>query len=172
MRRAEARIARAARKQLKDSEKSARLKERPGQERSIRTGADPGSVFATTMTWTLEHRDCEGCWTSGTPRQWNDDDWEGNIHPKLLEWAKLTWAEIDSQTTGANGKRHKMHHSMPVDAILDEAQLRLYELEKLEESIFRFRLGNLPRLWGFRRVADFHVLWFDPKHEIYPTDPS
>jgi hypothetical protein len=124
------------------------------------------------MQWTVEHRDCEGAWLSGTPRQWSDADWNDSIQPKLLEWAKLTWAEIDSLVTGNDGKRHKMHHSMPVEAILEEAQYRLIELEKLEETMFRFRLGNLPRLWGFRRAAEFHVLWFDPNHEIYPTDPS
>jgi len=124
------------------------------------------------MSWTIEHRDCDGAWESGTLRQWSEEAWKGEIQPKLIEWAKLTWAEIDAHTTGNDGKRHKMHHSMSVDSILEEAQYRLVEIDKLEENIFRFRLGNLPRLWGFRRIADFHVLWFDPKHEIYPTDPS
>lgn len=168
----EARLARASQKALKDAEKTARLVTKPSDKKAVRVGANPDSVFHMQMTWTVEHRDCKGAWSSGTARQWSDGDWDGNIHPKLTEWSRLTWAEIDTHVTGNEGKRHKMHHSMAVDAILDEAQLRLIDLDKLEETIFRFRLGNLPRLWGFRRVGEFHVLWFDPKHEIYPTDPS
>jgi hypothetical protein len=84
-------------------------------------------------------------WSSGTARQWSDSDWDGNIHQKLTEWSRLTWAEIDTHATGKDGKRHKMHHSMDVYAILDEAQLRLIDLEKLEETIFRFRLEADPK---------------------------
>lgn len=172
MRRAEARIARAAQKQLKDAEKSARLKEQPTEQKAVRLGANPGSVFQTAMTWTIDGADCGGEWSSGTVRQWSEECWSQEIQPKLNEWSKLTWAEIDNLITGNDGKRHKMHHSMPVDALLDEAQKRLTELQKVEESMFRFRLGNKPRLWGFRRVSVFHVFWHDPEHEIYPTDPS
>lgn len=168
----EARLARADEKRVKDAEKTVRLLARPVDTKTARVGENPESVFQMRMTWTIEHSDCDGAWDSGTARQWSDGDWDENIHPKLVEWEKLTWAEIDSHATGNDGKRHKMHHSMSVDAIVEEAQYRLIDLEKLEETIFRFRLGNRPRLWGFRRVGDFHVLWFDPKHEIYPTDPS
>lgn len=81
----------------------------------------------------------------------------------------MTWAEIDrlSSDTG-----HKMHHNMEVDVIVEEAQYRLIELDKYPDVIFRFRLGNKPRLWGFRTLANFEVLWFDPEHEIYPTEPN
>lgn len=168
----EARLTRTYEKRLKEASKTARLLARPRDEKVVRVGANPDSVFAMRMTWTINHCDCEGSWDSGTPRQWDDNDWAGNIQPKLTEWEKLTWAEIDAHSTGNDVKRHKMHHSMPVDAILEEARYRLFHLERFEENIFRFRLGNRPRLWGFRRVCEFHVLWFDPHHEIYPTEPS
>lgn len=90
--------------------------------------------------------------------------------PKLEEWQKLTWAEIDNFTTGGQ-KRHRMHHNMDVDILADEAQYRLLEIEKEVDTIFRFRLGSKPRLWGFRIVNKFEILWYDPKHEIYPTEP-
>lgn len=64
-----------------------------------------------------------------------------------------------------------MHHDMPVEVICDEAQTRLLELDRLEaDAIFRFRLGNKPRLWGFRHGANFDILWFDREHDVYPTD--
>ena len=83
------------------------------------------------------------------------------------DFSRLTWGEIDRQ---ASDTGHKMHHNMDVEQICDEAQLRLIELVLEHDTIFRFRLGNKPRLWGFRTVANFEVLWFDPTHEIYPTD--
>jgi hypothetical protein len=42
----------------------------------------------------------------------------------------------------------------------------------VEEDIYRFRLGNKRRLWGFRRVNLFEILWYDPDHNVYPTDPD
>ena len=137
--------------------------------REIRVGADPASIFHLQMQWTIVNADCEGTWSFKVVRQWSDDEWRSAYEPKLNEWAKLKWSEIDSFTTGGR-ERHKMHHSMPVEIICDEAQLRLMGLDQSEETIFRFRLGNLPRPWGFRRAAVFHVLWHDPTHQIYPTD--
>lgn len=121
------------------------------------------------MTWSCDDPDKDGAWASGTPRDWGDDVWTAEIEPKLGQWGALTWGEIDAFSSDTG---HKMHHGMDVDAITDEAQLRLMEIDKYTETIFRFRLGNKPRLWGFRILADFEVIWFDPEHEIYPTDPG
>ena len=170
MKRAEARVARAARKRLQDAEKSARLKVTPASEKTVRLGADPGSIFGMKMTWNDERRDCDGSWAWGTPRQWSSAAWDAQIKPKLEEWAKLTWGEIDQLVTGSSRKRHKMHHSMETRILVEDAQQRLVETDNIEEFIFRFRLGNLPRLWGFRRAGEFHLLWYDPNHEIYPTE--
>lgn len=170
--RREARIARDAERALQEAEKSARIRADVAiPVRQIRAGVDPGSVFHLSMSWTCDGADCAGAWSSGTARQWTPAQWDGDLHPNLVHFSGLTWAEIEAQLTGGKD-RHRKHHSMPVEALWDEAQLRLIDLDQAEETIFRFRLGNRPRLWGFRRAAVFHVLWFDPKHEIYPTDPS
>lgn len=166
--RKEARVARQEAKSIAAAAKSARLVERPAL-REARRQADPATIFQMRMTWSCDAPDLDDAWSSGTPRLWSDDVWAEDIHPKLCEWAKLTWAEIDLLTSDT---RHKMHHNMDVDVLWNEAQGRLKHLEKYDDTIFRFRLGNKPRLWGFRRVAEFEILWFDPLHEIYPTDPS
>jgi hypothetical protein len=85
------------------------------------------------------------------------------------EFEKLYWREIEKFNAG-NG--HQMHHSMPIDAICTEACKRLEFLEMVEADIYRFRLGNKRRLWGFRRVNLFEILWYDPDHNVYPTDPD
>ncbi|MQX38117.1 hypothetical protein [Roseospira navarrensis] len=177
MSRKQARIERKNLKKLKQDQKSVRLRTLPDAEeprvgsypkrgKSVRLGADPGSIFHMPMTWSCEAPDCEGAWSWGVPRQWTEATWRNDIRPKLEQWAQLRWSEIDSMSSDTG---HKMHHLMKVDQICDEAQLRLMEIEQEGEEIFRFRLGNLQRLWGFRVVADFEVLWYDPTHQIYPV---
>lgn len=179
----EARIARQLADQLKNDEKSARLRERVQEERharaelqprqkSPRAGANPGSIYSQNMTWTCESPDVVGAWSWGVNRQWSQEEWNNSILPKLQEWARLSWGEIDNMVSGSEDSRHKMHHNMDVVQICDEAQYRLVELDQYVDVIFRFRLGNLRRLWGFRQLAQFEILWYDPTHRIYPTDPD
>lgn len=174
----EARIARKNKRKLEQKEKSARLvlemqsaEARTGysfkEHKNIRTGANPDSIFGMSMTWSHQNPDCCGVWSWDIARQWSDENWENTILPKLKEWEQLNWSEIDGFSSGTG---HKMHHNMDTSDICDEAQLRLMEIEKYNDEIFRFRLGGLPRLWGFRTVANFDILWFDPTHQIYPTN--
>jgi hypothetical protein len=121
------------------------------------------------MAWTIKRADLEGDWSWG-PRKWTDDAWEKVIHPKLREFEVLHWSEIESFTTGGK-ERHRMHHPMPIDVLCTESLKRLAELEVYVDQIYRFRLGSQRRLWGFRIVNVFETLWYDPLHQIYPTDP-
>jgi len=180
MSRREARIERQLERELANQIKAARLKERiplqsprieeeDSRVRTPRAGQDPGSVFSMKVTWTCDDPDCDGAWSWGVARRWSQDDWDTIISPKLAEWSKLTWAEIDRFSSGT---RHKMHHTMDTDVIRDEAQYRLIEIEKYRDVIFRFRLGNKRRLLGHRIVSNFEIIWFDPTHQIYPTEPD
>lgn len=169
-RKSEARIERKNARALKKREQDARLvedvKARLAQEPQPRLGANPESIFGRPVRWTCEDPDLEGAWSWGIERKWTEEDWTVRILPRLVEWSRLTWGEIDgfSSDTG-----HKMHHNMDCGDICDEAIHRLIEIEKLDDTIFRFRLGNLQRLWGFRIVDEFQVLWYDPTHQIYPV---
>jgi hypothetical protein len=167
----EARIERQNAKRLADQQeaKKLRLKIALPERRQPRAGADPGSIFALPMIWSEENADREGAWSWGQERDWGAPTWTETIHPKLLEWERLTWGEIDRLNTGSG---HKMHHSMSVEDLCDESQLRLMDLGQSDESIFRFRMGNKRRLWGFRVVSEFQILWYDPEHQIYPVDPE
>lgn len=170
MRRVEARVARENLRQLAAAGKSARLVERLMAEiptKQPRSPENPNSVYGMRMTWALESADLEEAWSWGVARQWTAADWDQIIQPKLAELERLTWGEIDRFSTDTG---HKAHHGMLTDMICEEAQYRLVEIEQLEDTMFRFRLGNLPRLWGFRTVAHFEIVWYDPTHQIYPVD--
>lgn len=178
MSRREARIARKLLDHLKQQEKSARFQLQVSDHqvraahapaRTIRAGKDPNACYRQPMTYTLAGADRDGAWASGTPRQWSEKTWEKVIEPFLKNMEALIWAEIERQVTGTG---HRKHHGMPTDILAAEAQRRLIDIERWTETLFRFRLGNKRRLWGERVVAEFHILWFDPEHEIYPTDPD
>ncbi len=100
---------------------------------------------------------------------------DGEHAPELFAFlcamARLTWREIETM----KAKSHKRHHDQDVESICADAK-RDFKRSKLGEtfgeSIFRFRVDGEKRLWGFRKGATFHVIWWDPGHLVYPTEPS
>jgi hypothetical protein len=94
----------------------------------------------------------------------------------LCQMAQLTWAEIEAQKTGSGTNRHKKHHDQEVESLRSEAREALHQ-RKLgvifgDSNIFRFRVDGTTRLWGFRQGRIFHVVWWDPNHQVYPTEPN
>lgn len=93
---------------------------------------------------------------------------------KLCDFAKLTWRDIERQRTGGRD-RHRKHHDIPLSRICPEAQADIARRkldEEFDDAIFRFRLNGEQRLWGFRRGRVFHVVWWDPEHQVCPSDPN
>ena len=165
----EARIARKNERALQAKEKSARLVSNYVADelsREVRAGANPDTVFNMYAVISYENPDVEGSWSWGVQRQWCEQEWATDISPKLEQWSKLKWSEIDSHSSDTG---HKMHHNMSCEDICEEAQDRMIKIERFYEVLFRFRTSNLGRVWGYRVVNKFHVLWYDPTHQIYPT---
>jgi len=52
------------------------------------------------------------------------------------------------------------------------SQQRLSQRQLDGFDVFRFRLGNTERLWGFINEAVFYPAWRDPDHSVYPPDPG
>jgi hypothetical protein len=75
----------------------------------------------------------------------------------------MTWAEINHPNTGC--------HPIPIKELCSEAQKRLSQIELIatEEELFSLRLSGRERLWGIRERHIFKILWWDPKHEVYPV---
>lgn len=90
----------------------------------------------------------------------------------ICAMCQLTWAEIQKQTAGG----HRKHHDQRVASIETEPQkdYRKAHLDKTfgDDHIFRFRVTGEKRLWGFRRNRTFHVVWWDPDHLVYETEPD
>jgi hypothetical protein len=141
-------------------------------EKTPRAIEDPGSIMQKLMEWSQENSDVEGIWSWGDNRQWSMQDWNNTIFPSLLQFERLTWAEIYAQRTGGR-HRHKKNHDMDLNIIAAEAFDRWFELGLDDhETLFRFKLGNDPRLWGFKIHNKFFIVWWDKKHKIYPVEVS
>lgn len=87
--------------------------------------------------------------------------------------AQHTWTEIEQMTTGGrNG--HRKHHEQSIEEIErpPRQDLERRELDRTigDEPLFRFRLGNKKRLWGFRKGQVFHAIWLDRNHGVYKLD--
>ena len=110
--------------------------------------------------WKLDLFDADGPWGRGrftTGQFWNE------ILPKLREYERRSWKEILADRS--------REHSTPTYKLTKQAQKRLRDI-KLDDidQLFRFRLSARQRLWGKRAGHIFQILWWDPEHEIYPTE--
>lgn len=82
-----------------------------------------------------------------------------------------TWADIEAETTVKAGDRtDKKHKTYDQSAICQEARQRLVELELDDQDrIFRFRMSNKRRLYGFIFGITFETVWYDAEHKICPS---
>lgn len=125
-----------------------------------------GGRFDKLVTWCTTKKDTEGAWSWDEPRQWTDDEWSLTIDPAFREFAQMTWAHVDSLSSGSE---HKMHHAQSYERIVHEAQKRWMHLKlgEFADSIFRFRLGGTRRAWGYIVQAHFHFVWWERHHKLH-----
>jgi hypothetical protein len=85
-----------------------------------------------------------------------------------------SWREIRAQTTSNNRRTFPKHHAQSTDDVCKDAKDRLAAigLNEITDALFRFRLGGKRRLWGFIADGVFHAVWWDPEHQVYPTEPN
>jgi len=94
---------------------------------------------------------------------------EAELVLQLKTFGSQTWLEIMAARSGG----HKMHHWQDVSSLPSEARKRLAERQWDTDQLFRFRHGGKCRLWGYRDPRGiFHVIWWDPNHRVYPTEPD
>ena len=90
----------------------------------------------------------------------------------LAQMEKRTWAEIRRDMAGGNNRRGEKHKFIPVASLCTGARNRLEAIELDDQDrLFRFRLGNMKRLWGVILPDDhmFYLLWWDENHKVCPS---
>lgn len=90
---------------------------------------------------------------------------------KLMAYSCMTWREIIGQTHGRRDKS-KSHYIRNLDGLSAEAKQRLKDNHLEDETDLLFSLAPTGRLRIIGLLADtgeFHILWYDPNHEAYPS---
>lgn len=96
------------------------------------------------------------------------DYFKNKIIDKLSLFENSTWEKIKRERFGKKGK--SKHHYQDIGQIDSQAQKRLIDLNLDDADLFTFRLEGSMRVWGILDRGVFSLLWFDPYHEIYPSN--
>ena len=87
------------------------------------------------------------------------------LYPKLKEYEKLTWDEIEKQQYGSEGKTK--NHPIAKKALIKEAQDRLKELKQDDvDEVYSLRLEGKLRIFGIREDNCLKIIWVDTNHEV------
>jgi hypothetical protein len=107
------------------------------------------------IAWHFECMDEDGSWPC------NHSILE-SIKDRLHEYEKRKWSELKHSS-----------HPFPIEKIIRQAQERLSQLGYSDyANLYQLDIrnaGQKQRLWGLRVENIFKILWWDPKHLIYPV---
>ncbi len=83
-----------------------------------------------------------------------------DVIKELQSYEGLTWQGVRQKS------RH--NHSWEFNRLPRDLRDRLKErgLDYLPE-LFQICLACKPRIWGYKNIATFFLIWYDPKHEGY-----
>ena len=115
--------------------------------------------------WVFDKIDRNGCFAFDI----NRDDFDYHeVLEKMISYANMTWGGLRRQTHD-DGK--SKHHFLDADKLSKNAKERLVamHLEEEADQIYSIALQNKLRIVGLRDKDRFHVLWYDPEHDIYPS---
>ena len=121
----------------------------------------PGSETSDTrICWRFCHVDHDGPWGFD------------KVDAEKLRWLMDRLASFESMTINelfASGGYPGVHYeveSIPNPVALERlTDLQLGDMTKIS----RLRLRGEPRLYGFLVSNVFHVIWWDPDHEVWPS---
>jgi len=110
-------------------------------------------------TWSFSRFDFDGPWGC---RQVDGSALE-QILRRLRDFESMSWAEM------RQGK-HRPAKEIPVQHLCVQVQARLAEIGSDDfEVLWELHVAGLPRLWGIRIHATFHLLWIDLDHAVCPS---
>lgn len=119
------------------------------------------------VIWRFHRLDKDGKFAFDTNRQ--DFNYKLLLE-KLLAYSTMTWQEIQQATHDkGKSKNHLIRNAQ--EEISKEAwqRIEVMHLEDDSDSLYSFALTNIERVWGLKIGNEFHVLWYDPKHEVFPS---
>ena len=129
--------------------------------------ASPKSGSATkTPVWRFDKLDMDGKFAFDLSRE---DFRYREVLQKIMDYSRMKWQDIEKQTHDRGKSKH--HFLKSLDSLSPEARerIRAKHLEEHADAIFSFAFENMLRVIGIREGEEFHVVWYDPKHEFCPS---
>lgn len=85
------------------------------------------------------------------------------VSAKLKSFETMLWSAILVTAK-------KQNHTIPVENLSKPAKQRLVDI-KLDDrdELISLRLSNRERIWGFLEGSTFHLVWWDPEHQVCPS---
>lgn len=127
--------------------------------------SNPGALLpgaqnsSERICWRFEHVDHEG--------RWGFCDMDPVIWPEVLR--KMAACESMTVSELRNSSRFFKEYDLP-GGLCKEACDRLTAMKRDDQTkIQRLEFKGLQRLYGFLEGNVFHVVWWDPLHEVYPS---
>lgn len=127
---------------------------------------NPDSYKSLNVEFSLASKDVIGTWDWGLERSLLDTNYTSDIEPYLEHPRSTKWGSLILETHGKKNKTK--HHHIDIGGLRDEIQQRWSEIELDYPEAFTFRVSGKKRIWGYRIVNKFFIVWWDPKHEIIP----
>lgn len=134
-----------------------------------RTKQPPASTNGLCPIWVFSQIDRDGDFAFNPNRK---DFNHTEVLNKIIYYSGMTWNEILAQT---HDKGKTKHHMLSYDSLSPKAKKRLDFLnnqrnERIRDNLFSFALQNKLRIIGMRDDEKFYVLWYDPEHEVCPSN--
>ncbi len=94
-------------------------------------------------------------------------------------WANIAEHELkkvvsklaDFERMDSHTELQRARHELEIGTLCKEAQDRLRELKRDDvETLVSWHCGGPPRLWCAEYEGMMCVLWWDPRHEVYPVE--
>ncbi len=125
-----------------------------------------GSTIKEKPIWRFDKIDREGKFAFDLSRC---DFQHREVLEKLMEYGDMTWDAISKQQHDKS--RKTKHHYLDVGKLSSDALVRIKvrQFDEDVDEIYSFALQNLLRIIGFRHGAEFHIVWYDPRHEFCPS---
>ena len=127
-------------------------------EKRARGASKANETINMPVSWHIRNIDWDGSWAFNkiTFKEFIDC-----VYPIIKQFEKMRWNEI----LGKN------HHAVQKGSMIPKARRRLEDIGQDDvDELISFKCSGEKRLWGIRDRNIFKVLWWDPKHEVCPSN--
>lgn len=127
----------------------------PPNEKEVRYGGNPDTVYKQYPSWTFVQCDRNGRWAFNKENV-GENFWD-TVLPFFQSIGTQTWNDILLRAK-------KQHHIIPVEELNKCARDRLKELQIECDEVISLRVGSTIRIYGKWQMATCSVLWYDRNH--------